>query len=361
MTKRRRSFATGALLVFCVMQQVHDPAEAGPPDRGPQCEQVLFPIALAAGEPADHTVVGWLCSRGPIENKTLQILVHGATYDHNYWDWPVMAERYSYVRAATAAGYATLALDRLGHGESSRVAGDVLDLNMGAFALHQVIQHMRNGTVDTQAFGPATADRVLLVGESIAGNLVWLEAGTYHDVDGLVIASSAHVFSVGFADVVKYTVPVETDPLLKSRGFPANYFTTKMGTRGRLFYYAQNTDPAVIERDEILKQTITYAENTTVGPTLPISKQIDVPTLITVGNFDFLFCTPPSCTETHSLDGETAEFGTGACAELVIVPNAGHNLNLHRNAQDYFATVREWADRRVGPSSLVAPSQPCNH
>lgn len=344
----------------CVLDVVpRAPAEvaAAPPDE-PRCEEVLLPVALRAGEPADHTVVGWLCSRGPIANKTVQILVHGATYDHNYWDWPLKPDRYSYMRAATAAGYATLAIDRLGHGESSRVDGTVLDLDMGAFAIHQVIQHARGG-IATDGFGTVTAGRVLLVGESIGGNLVWLEAGTYHDVDGLVVASSAHVFSVRFDDLRRDTIPVEADPRLKSRGFPAEYYTTLRGTRGLLFFYEPNAEPGVIQRDELLKQTITLGENTSVGPTLAVSQQVDVPTLVTVGDRDFLFCTPPSCSATHSLDHEAEAFGPASCAEVVVMPDAGHNLNLHRNAPAYFELVRDWADRRVGASSGVPAPQPC--
>jgi pimeloyl-ACP methyl ester carboxylesterase len=360
MATERRNFliVIGAASLLSAVQDVAPVAVAAPPDRELQCEEVLFPVALEAGGPTDHTTVGWLCSRGPIANKTVQVLVHGATYDHNYWDWPLKPDRYSYVRAATEAGYATLALDRLGHGESSRVPGAVLDLNMGAFAIHQVIQQMRAG-VATDTFGTVTANRVLLVGESIGGNLVWLEAGTYHDVDGLIVASSAHVFSVGFDNIVRFTIPVEADPRFKSRGYPPDYFTTQKGTRGLLFFYEPNAEQGVIQQDERLKQTITLGENTSVGPTLPVSQQVDVPTLVTVGDFDFLFCTPPSCTATNSLANEASQYGPGACAEVIVMPDAGHNLNLHKNAPAYFDIVHEWAARRVGASSLVPAPQPC--
>lgn len=116
----------------------------------------------------------------------------------------------------------------------------------------------------------------------------------------------------------------------------------------------------MIEKDEILKQTITLGENISVGPTLPVSQQVDVPTLITVGDYDFLFCTPPSCTATSSLANEAANYGPHTCAEVVTMPDAGHNLNLHRNAQTYFGILGEWADRRVGSSSQVPPPQPCD-
>src|SRR5262249_55744165 len=159
----------------------------------------------------------------------------------------------SYVRAATAAGYATLNLDRLGHGQSSRVAGDVLDLNIGAFALHQVIQKLRSG-FHSHEFGHVEAERVLIAGESLGGNLAWLEAATYQDVEGLVVAGSTHVFGPGLDFLLQITVPVEQDPFLKFRGFPPGYMTTVPGTRGEAYYYLPQAEPAVVFLDEVLKQ-----------------------------------------------------------------------------------------------------------
>ena len=38
----------------------------------------------------------------------MQLVVHGATYNHLYWNFPYGGGYYSYVEAATAAGYAAL-------------------------------------------------------------------------------------------------------------------------------------------------------------------------------------------------------------------------------------------------------------
>lgn len=327
---------------------------------GPRCDRLVFPVALAPGDPADLNVVAWLCSDGPIRHKTIQVLVHGATYDHNIWDFPYRPEHYSYVRAATAAGYATLNMDRLGHGQSSLVPGDSLDLIAGAFAIHQMIGALRSGTVVSPSFGRINARRILLGGESIAGNIVWFEAGTYHDVDGLLVAGSAHTFSIGLQRIQENTIPVEDDPRLSRFSYPPGYFTTAPGTRGSLFYHLPDASRAVIAIDELLKDTITSGENNGVFPTLAVSQQVDVPTLITIGDFDDLFCDPPSCTASGTIDNETDSYGPGSCAELLIMPHAGHVLNLHRNAPVYFEAVREWADRRVGADDRALPPDPCD-
>ncbi|HWM85706.1 MAG TPA: alpha/beta hydrolase, partial [Kofleriaceae bacterium] len=287
-----------------------------------RCEQLSFAVSRAEGEPTDLEVIGWLCSRGGLDEKTIQVLIHGATYDHNVWDFPYRPDRYSYVRAATAAGYATLNLDRLGHGRSSRLTGDVLDLEVGAFALHQIVQALRSGEIETHRFGPIEAEKILLAGESAGGTLAWMEAGLYDDVDGIVVAGAAHTFAEGLERVMRATWPVESDPLLRHRGTPPGYFTTIPGTRGLIYYHLPEVDPIVLLVDELLKQTLTSGEIAGLPASLPLSELVDVPTLVTVGDFDDLFCHPPSCTESGSLDAELETYGPGSCAELLIMPES---------------------------------------
>jgi hypothetical protein len=51
----------------------------------------------------------------------------------------------TYVRAVTAAGFATLPIDRLGTGASSHPPVADVTATSGSFALHQVIQQLRAG------------------------------------------------------------------------------------------------------------------------------------------------------------------------------------------------------------------------
>jgi pimeloyl-ACP methyl ester carboxylesterase len=46
------------------------------------------------------------------------VLVHGITYGTYYWDFPYQPETYSAVNALNRHGYATLNIDRIGHGRS---------------------------------------------------------------------------------------------------------------------------------------------------------------------------------------------------------------------------------------------------
>jgi hypothetical protein len=144
----------------------------------PTCSSYNLPVRIADPGPADQTLWGQLCYRGDREPGTVQLLVHGATYNHLYWNFPYGNGYYSYVGAATAAGYATFDIDRIGAGNSSHPPSASLDLNAGAVALHDAVTALRSGAVDGHAFR-----HVIAVGHSIGSVEIWLEAARYRDVD----------------------------------------------------------------------------------------------------------------------------------------------------------------------------------
>jgi pimeloyl-ACP methyl ester carboxylesterase len=325
-----------------------------------KCEQLSFNVSLTDGGPADQTMVAWLCARGDIQHKTIQIVLHGATYDHNYWNWPYQPDQYSYVEALTTAGYAVLNVDRIGEGLSSHpTPGVALTAHTGAITVHQVVQTLRSGSLLVPAFGYVRAERVMLVGHSMGSVVASIEAATYHDVDGVVLSAYAHSVGPGEAVAIADLYPAVFDPKFASSGLPFDYLTTLPGTRGSIFYNQANADPAVIALDEMLKGTATVGELADIGPSLGLSFDITAPTLIAVGDLDPFLCPLPSCTAAGFLRNEPSFFPQ-ACPEVGVVPLSGHDVNLHLTSQDFFSMVRDWADRRVGASTKDAPPEPCH-
>ena len=84
-----------------------------------------------------------------------------------------------------------------------------------------------------------------------------------------------------------------------------------------------------------------------------------VPTLLVVGNHDSIACADNDCIASNTLGSEPANYPADACLEMQIIPEAGHALNLHLNAQAWFAVAREWSDRCVGVSTKQPPAQSC--
>lgn len=55
---------------------------------GLNCNNYTLSVAITDPGPANQTLWGQLCYRGPNEPGTVQLLVHGLTYSHTYWDFP---------------------------------------------------------------------------------------------------------------------------------------------------------------------------------------------------------------------------------------------------------------------------------
>src|SRR5262245_46104354 len=104
---------------------------------GVNVTRVEFPVALSDGN--TYTISGYFYYRGTLRNQTLQVLVHGGTYNHKYWDAPTInGHSYSYVNFMAENGYALLAIDQLGDGLSSKPDGDFVAMVETARRVHYI-------------------------------------------------------------------------------------------------------------------------------------------------------------------------------------------------------------------------------
>lgn len=351
-----RSIHRLAAGLLCALALAVVPSSAWAKEGGLRCEELSFDVTLSPSDATAYNVFGVLCSRGSIHHKTIQIALHGATYSHLYWDWPYQPETYSYMRRATAAGYAVLSLDRIGIGESDRPPAEAVTIESNAYVVHQIVQALRGGDLVVPSFGRIRARRVALVGHSLGSVISIQEAATYGDVDGVVLTGVSHTVTPALGDVSFY--PASLDPRFSGQNVPDGYLTTVPGTRS-IFYHLPSTDPVVLAIDEQTKETVTVAELNTALPALALSSGVHVPVLVVVGDFDLAFCEAPSCSASGSLESEPAFYPPDACAETAIIAGAGHDLNLHVQAPAAFDAVLHWMDRRVGASTKAAPPEPC--
>jgi pimeloyl-ACP methyl ester carboxylesterase len=315
-----------------------------------------FDVNLSPGDPTVYSVFGVLCSRGSIHHKTIQITLHGSTYSHLYWDFPFQPETYSYVRRATAEGYAVLNLDRIGIGQSDHPAAAAVDIPANGYVVHQIVQALRGGDLVIPSFGRIEAERVALVGHSLGSVISIQEAATYGDVDGVVLTGVSHTVTPVLNEIFAVLYPANLDP--RFPGLPDGYLTTLPGTRD-VFYYPPSRDPLVLAIDEQTKETMTVAELDTAFPALFLSGGVHVPAFVIVGDLDAAFCGEPACSVSGSLSAEADFFPPDACVETAFVAGAGHDLNLHTQAPAAYDAVLEWLNRRVGSDSSAPVPSPC--
>ena len=345
LTRRLSVAASAAALgaLICVPAGAH---ASGVPSLN--CSAHTLPVAITDPGPADQSLWGQLCYRGQHEPGTVQVLIPGATYNHLYWNFPYGGGYYSYVDAATAAGYATFAIDPIGQGSSSHPPSAAVDLTAEAVSLHDAIAALRSGAVDGHAF-----THVLSVGHSIGSVDAWLEAADYHDVDAVIVTAALHALSPDLPAIEGDLYPAAFDPKFAGAGLDTGYLTTVPGTRGSIFYNTPTANPGVVAADEANKDTVTVpvlagaTSLLTEPPAQQPSDQITVPVLVVVGADDALFCagvTAYNCASTASVQSfESQYYPASAHLRVAVIPDTGHDLALSTTAPITDAVMISWS------------------
>lgn len=312
------------------------------------CQDVHIPVSLAGQQ---QTVYGRFCQPSQ-PTSTVLLLVPGATYTAEYWDLPASLDLFSFRAGMNDSGYATLVVDRLGAGRSSRPASVLLTALTQANVLHQIVGRLRAGEI-----GPGYP-KVIIGGHSLGATMVLIEAATYHDVDGVLSAGLTHRFDPvdGSLDFLAALYPAALDPVLSPRNYDPGYLTTAPATRWRAFHRPAHPSAAVLAYEESSKDVFATAEAVDglgVAVVSPYTIMIDVPVLVALGGQDELFCAPlvgTNCSSSAALYVQEAPYYQPAARlRTYLLPGGyGHSFNFAPNANLFQQTVTQWADEMVG-------------
>jgi pimeloyl-ACP methyl ester carboxylesterase len=317
-----------------------------------QVERFEFPVTLAGQQ--TYTLVGYLYTRqgNPQETEqcgrrsnTLQVLLHGATYNHKYWDpgedGLISGAPYSYARFMVEQCYSVLALDRLGAGESSRPDGDFVNLANEAESVAQVLTSLRTKQNPTGR----RFKRIVVVGHSFGSLLAVYTLGEYGNVaDALVATGWLHAPGV-----------VPLDPAFVEYLLSAPYVPIPNEARNAFIFHMPATDPAVVawdnatiyepqargyQRDGLAVFAARAANDVAQIKALTRVDQIAVPIFAQLADFDLLF---PS-----ALAGPEATFYSSAPSVTVdLLTNMGHGFNLHLNHLEGWQHIESWITANV--------------
>lgn len=339
--KARLSAGASAVGALAALLFAQVPVQAVATTSAGTCQNVSLRVALAPGGPADQTIAGTLC-RPAVQPSaaTVDVLVHGASYNRSYWDWQDQPDTYSYVARTLASGRATFAYDRLGAGASSHPLSALVTTAADAFALHQVISSMR-------ADGFATVD---VVGHSFGSVVAIDEAASYRDVDKLAVTGLLHSQGSGLATVAATFYPADVDPRFGLLFADPGYLTTLPGTRASSFYDAATADPGIIAYDEAHKDAISGTElaagvsESELPAVVNPSRLITAPVLVLDGQQDGIFCgLTVNCSDPSALLAEETPFyASTPRLTVATIPGTGHDVALHPSAAQSFAVIDQW-------------------
>ncbi|WAS95722.1 alpha/beta hydrolase [Nannocystis punicea] len=309
-------------------------------------KRVDFEVTLSDDQ--DYTVAGHLSMKvgghcGLFLDRTLQVLLHGGTYDHEYWDAPqINGERYSYADYMTDRCYAVLALDMLGAGASSAPAGDLADLAESASALEQVLTRVRAADL----LWEPVFDKIVLVGHSMGTITSVYALGNYGPIaDALVATGWAHAPRI---------IPI--DPAAFEGPLQQPYVVMPPPVRELLFYYPPTSDPDVIAYDnanlvsglprglmlDVLDMMTALAIGDPEGINgLSLVDQVEVPVLSQLGQYDIIATADVAAQE-------AAFYSSSPDVTVQVLPDIGHDVNLHLNRETGWAQIDAWIAAKVG-------------
>ncbi|WP_267682848.1 alpha/beta hydrolase [Nannocystis sp. SCPEA4] len=309
-------------------------------------KRVDFVVTLSDDQ--DYTVAGHLSMKlggqcGLLHGRTLQVLLHGGTYDHEYWDAPqINGEHYSYADYMTDRCYAVLALDMLGAGASSAPPGDLADLAQSASALDQVLGQVSGAC----SLWDLVFDKIVLVGHSMGTITSVYTLGNYGPVaDALVATGWAHAPRI---------IPI--DPAAFAEPLQQPYVAIPPPVRELLFYYPPTSDPDVVAYDNanmvsglprgLLLDVLDMMGALAVGDpeiinALSLVDQVEVPVLTQLGEYDIIASAAVAAEE-------AAFYSSSPSVTVQVLSDIGHDLNLHLNREEGWAQIDAWLTATVG-------------
>jgi pimeloyl-ACP methyl ester carboxylesterase len=291
---------------------------------------------------------GHLVGPDPVPSA-VTLYLHGLGFDNLFWRFRAVSGL-DYAAELASAGHASVIIDRLGYGASTKPANGTTGSCLGAQAdiAHQIIEQLRSGGYTIESGPPPRFDRVALAGHSVGGSIAQIEAYSFGDIDGLIIMAWA---DQGFsADIELAFDQSAVDCALGSNGysfigkteadFDHLFFNTPRPIIGKLPLDKNPTaDAAVITAANGIRQKDPCGDKNSIPAELALANvklgTIKVPTLLACGGDDAIF-PQPAC------EVQRLRFTGVSDLSLVSTGRTGHAVTLGFTAPEYRSMVEAW-------------------
>jgi len=282
-------------------------------------QRVEFTVKNPAENGATHQIVGYrydtFCT-----SPTVVLLMHGLSYTKEAWDFP----GYSVAQKLAGAGYAVVAIDRLGYGESKLQNGYNVTFEAYSDMAHQIVDQLRG-----QGFS-----HVVLGGHSAGAGETEYEAGMFGGVDAIMALGWHHRPS----NQIGQDFFTGDNPRALQGSY--EYFLGTPQHRAEMFYTA-TADPDVVEADTKAAVLTPSGEILSIGmqPSRFVVGNIKVPVFLQFADGDRLF--EPDYAQQHA-----GEFRSSSSVTVDMVKDAGHTFMLTKNGRIGADHMVDWLRSR---------------
>jgi pimeloyl-ACP methyl ester carboxylesterase len=280
--------------------------------------RVEFSVVNPQENNTPRTIVGYRYD--PVcKPSTVVLLQHGLSYHKEAWDWP----GYSVAQPLARAGYAVVAIDRLGYGESK--------LENGYNVSFEAYGHMANQIV-TQLRGEFA--HVVMGGHSAGAGVSEFAQGVFGSADAIMALGWHHRPS----DQIGKDFFTGDNPRALQGDY--EYFLETPEHRAWMFH-EPDADPAVVRADNEAANLTPSGEILTIGkqPSRNAVGNVKVPVFIQLSEKDRLF-------EPQYADLHKTEFVSSPSVTVDIIPTAGHTFMLAPQGPAGTARMVDWLHSR---------------
>jgi pimeloyl-ACP methyl ester carboxylesterase len=266
---------------------------------------------------------------------------------------------YSYVKAATDAGYTVFNYDRLNNGRSDKLDAYTVGNGVNEVETLRVLTEMaRNGTFGQHIRAGSSLpqieafEKVVHVGHSFGSAITAALLSRYGQLlsgailTGLLFTthpSDSTAVSQGFG------YAATTDPALFGQ-YPSGYIIPddKNRIQSGFFHRYNVADPAgftdeALNYAESIKSPVTVAEWVSLKGALPIgpSSSFRGPVEFFVGEHDALICSG-ECYNNYDLTMLKDFYPHATARDVYVQPGSGHGLTLHKNDTAGYGAMFDW-------------------
>ena len=297
---------------------------------------------LCQSDGKDYTVRGTVIApRDALDSGDAATLyLHAVTWGQYYWNFKGVPD-YAYARQLAEKGHVSVAVDRLGYGDSDRPPG--LDTCFGSEAdvAGQMVDALRSGDYELDGGEGTSFEKVFIGGSSVGGLISHITAYSFHNVDGVFnmawgdFAASAFT-AEELADVLKRCAQ-GGDP-----GADPNYAAFFKNSRER-FYFNSATQDVRDAVPALNPDPCGQLQSIPAGIVSDVlhNGEIDVPVLVMFGDADAVF--PPPAADQQAL-----RYTGSPEVTKVIIKDASHYPNVEANHLDVVNAVDTWLTRNGG-------------